>query len=148
MEISIDRVREKHRILVKLIGEEKTTHKLNQFYNRQILQAKKADTLSHVPLNFESNVQEIISHLNQLTGQDFRWKSKETQASIKARLNEGNNIEDFKHVHEIKTREWLENPQMRQHLNPSTLYRPSNFEKYRNQYKMWKQQQREAKRKR
>lgn len=55
-----------------------------------------------------------------------------TRKSINGRLEEGYDIQDFQKVHQVKITEWW-NTEMEKHLNPTTLYRPANFEKYLNQ---------------
>lgn len=76
---------------------------------------------------------EIVGYLNEKTGKHFMASSEETVKHIKARLNEGRTIDDFKKVIDIKTAEWLGDPNMEQYLRPKTLFAPSNFESYLNQ---------------
>ena len=76
---------------------------------------------------------EIVGYLNEKTGKHFMASSEETVKHIKARLNEGRTIDDFKQVIDIKTAEWLGDPNMEQYLRPKTLFAPSNFESYLNQ---------------
>ena len=52
---------------------------------------------------------------------------------IQARFNDGFTVEDFKKVHEIKAKMWLDN-ESRIYLRPSTLYRPSKFAGYLQEY--------------
>lgn len=78
---------------------------------------------------------QIINHLNQVSGrsgtrQAFKTDADTSMAGIRSRWNEGATFEDFCYVHMIKAKEWLDTD-MEKHLNPSTLYRPGNFEKYR-----------------
>ena len=79
--------------------------------------------------------QEIIGHLNQITGRaktkhEFKPTAEATKKAIRGRISEGATVDDFYHVHTVKAAEWL-NTDMEKHLNPDTLYRPSKFEKYR-----------------
>jgi uncharacterized phage protein (TIGR02220 family) len=75
---------------------------------------------------------EIIDYLNQKTGSQYRASSRKTKEAINARWNEGNRLEDFKKVIDIKTAEWLNNDKMNSYLRPSTLFSPK-FEEYLNQ---------------
>lgn len=76
---------------------------------------------------------EIIDYLNQKAGKRFSPKSAANQKIINGRISEGRTLEDFKQVIDVKTEEWLDNPEMNQYLRPSTLFRPTNFENYLNQ---------------
>lgn len=78
---------------------------------------------------------EIISYLNEKTGKRFSAKTKSTIESINGRLGEGYTLDDFKHVIDVKTDDWLHDAERKQYLCPDTLFRPSKFEKYRNQDK-------------
>lgn len=77
---------------------------------------------------------EVISHLNTALGfegaQGFKATTKNTQSFIRARLKEGFTIEDFKTVIDKKSRQWLNNPEMRKFLRPATLFCAKHFESY------------------
>lgn len=75
----------------------------------------------------------IVEYLNLKTGKKFEDKSKDTRRLISARLNEGYTVDDFKRVIDIKTAEWLGNPDMDKYLRPSTLFAAGHFEGYLNQ---------------
>lgn len=75
---------------------------------------------------------DIIEHLNEKAGKSFKHTTKATQKAISGRWNDGHGVDQFKHVIDVKTEEWL-GTDMEKHLNPDTLFRPSNFEKYLNQ---------------
>ena len=75
--------------------------------------------------------EEIVSHLNELLGTGYKVKTSKTQRLIKARLDEGFTVEDFKHVHEIKHAEWKDG-EYAKFLRPETLY-GTKFESYLNQ---------------
>jgi len=72
---------------------------------------------------------EILNHLNETAGRQFR-ENQNNIKHIKARLNENWNVEQLKKVIEIKTLEWGGDPKMEKYLNPETLFRPSNIDKY------------------
>ena len=75
--------------------------------------------------------QEIIDFLNLGTGRKYRPNSPKTKALIKARWNEGYRLDDFKHVVNVKTREWT-GTDYEKFLRPETLFGPK-FENYVNQ---------------
>lgn len=83
--------------------------------------------------NVKEHIDEIINHLNKSTGKKFKATSTATKKSIKARLNDGFTVEDFKHVIDVKVEDWLGDSEYEKYLCPGTLFRPSKFEKYLNQ---------------
>lgn len=76
--------------------------------------------------------QEVIDYLNNLAGTNYRTTSKKSRELIKARINEGYTLEDFKVVIEKKTREWINDNKMKGYLRPETLF-GTKFEGYLNQ---------------
>ena len=75
---------------------------------------------------------EIVEYLNEKSGKNFRYSSRKTQDLIKARLNEGFSIDDFKTVIDKKCAEWKGDDKMDQYLRPETLF-GTKFEAYLNQ---------------
>ena len=75
---------------------------------------------------------EIITYLNDKTNSNYKPSSNKTKDLIKARLNEGYQLEDFKRVIEIKTEEWKNDPIWSKYLRPETLF-GTKFESYLNQ---------------
>lgn len=73
---------------------------------------------------------EIIEHLNQKSGKNYRYSSKATQKHIKARIKEGFTLEDFKRVIDWKVSKWI-GTDMEQYLRPETLF-GTKFESYLN----------------
>lgn len=78
----------------------------------------------------ESNIKEIILYLNSSISANYRYQSKANQKHIKARLNEGYTVDDFKTVIDKKVAEW-KGTEMAQYLRPETLF-GSKFESYLN----------------
>ncbi|MGN4156940.1 conserved phage C-terminal domain-containing protein [Staphylococcus auricularis] len=76
---------------------------------------------------------EIIEYLNKETDKHFNFKAEANQELIKARFNEGYEKADFFKVIDNKVSEWLDVDKMKDYLQPSTLFRKSNFDKYLNQ---------------
>ena len=74
---------------------------------------------------------QIIGHLNEQTGANYRSESKATQTKIHARMAEGYTVEDFVAVIDKKCAEWLDDPKMRAYLRPETLF-GTKFESYLN----------------
>jgi len=95
-----------------------------------------------VPNNIEHNIDnnlvnnidiysEAVDYLNEKAGTKYKSSSKNTTKHIKARINDGYTLEDFKSVIDKKCSEWL-NTDMEKYLCPDTLF-GSKFEKYLNQ---------------
>ena len=73
---------------------------------------------------------EAVDYLNQKAGTKYKSNSKNTTKHIKARLNDGYTLEDFKSVIDKKCSEWL-NTDMEKYLCPDTLF-GTKFVKYLN----------------
>ncbi len=73
----------------------------------------------------------IIDYLNLKAGTHYRSNTNKVKSLIKARLNEGFELEDFKIVIDKKCREWL-NTDMQKYLRPETLF-GNKFDGYLNQ---------------
>ena len=74
---------------------------------------------------------QVIDYLNEKLGSSYRASTKSNINLIKARVNEGFKLEDFKKVIDTKCLEWS-NSNMEQYLRPQTLFGPK-FESYLNQ---------------
>ena len=75
---------------------------------------------------------EIIDYLNEKTGRNYKHKAKVNQRVIKARMNEGYTLEDFKTVIDKKFDKWNNDVKMKEFLRPETLFGPK-FDRYLNQ---------------
>lgn len=72
----------------------------------------------------------VISFLNEKAGTKYKPTSSKTQTLIRARMNEGFTLEDFKVVIEKKCAEWM-GTDMEKYLRPETLF-GTKFEGYLN----------------
>lgn len=77
---------------------------------------------------------EIVGYLNERAGTAYKPTSRKTQSLIKARVNEGASLSDFKAVIDTKCDEWLDDPKMCAYLRPETLF-SNKFEGYLNKPK-------------
>ena len=75
---------------------------------------------------------DVIDYLNKHSGAKFRHTSRKTQQLIKARFNEGFDMEDFKKVIDVKVKQWVNDENMRKYLRPETLF-GTKFEAYLNE---------------
>jgi len=74
-------------------------------------------------------VLEVMDFMNKLLGRNFNSKSHNTTKDLSIRLQE-NSVEDVKRVIANRYSEWKDDLKMSKHLNPTTLFRASKFEKY------------------
>ena len=74
---------------------------------------------------------EIIEYLNLKSNSNYKYTSQKTKDLIKARINNGFTIEDFKKVIDKKSQEWL-GTDFEKFLRPETLF-GNKFEGYLNQ---------------
>lgn len=75
---------------------------------------------------------EVIAYLNERTGSHYRATTESTKRHIRARINDGYKLEDFKQVIDTKASQWLKDERMRIYLRPETLF-GSKFEAYLNE---------------
>ena len=75
---------------------------------------------------------EIIDYLNEKTGRKYKHKAKVNQRVIKARMNEGYTLEDFKTVIDKKYDGWNNDKKMKEFLRPETLF-STKFDRYLNE---------------
>ncbi|HZG10552.1 MAG TPA: conserved phage C-terminal domain-containing protein [Kurthia gibsonii] len=75
----------------------------------------------------------VVDYLNLKANTKYKSTAGATKKLIKARLDEGFTIDDFKTVIDKKVATWLHDPQFSQYLRPSTLFQASKFEGYLNE---------------
>jgi len=110
-----------------LSTKELSTNKPNtDKQNNTMSSSNEEDNQSSVPY------EDIVSYLNEKVGKSFKHKTAKTRSLIKARFKDGFTIDDFKQVIDIKTAQWLTDPNMNQYLRPETLF-GTKFEGYLNE---------------
>ncbi len=75
---------------------------------------------------------EIVDYLNQKANTKYRSSGTKTKTLIKARVNDGFDLDDFKKVIDTKTGQWLNDQKMKKFLRPETLF-GTKFEGYLNE---------------
>lgn len=88
------------------------------------------DTITNTVSNTDI-YKEIVNYLNMILDSNYRYTTKKIQDCIKARLNEGFTVDDFKTVIDKKSKEWI-GTEMEKFLRPETLF-GTKFEGYLNQ---------------
>lgn len=89
-----------------------------------------------VKRNFKAEAIQVLEFLNAKAKRNFEPLTAEGKptASLKiiiARLKDGATLDDARSVVVLMCRKWLGDDKMRDFLQPSTLFRPTNFENYR-----------------
>ena len=76
-------------------------------------------------------IEQVVNYLNERVGSNYKSNTPKTRDKIKARINEGFTLEDFKRVIDIKFIEW-KGTEFEKYLRPETLF-GTKFESYLNQ---------------
>lgn len=79
------------------------------------------------------DIKAIVEYLNDKIGAHYKPNGKKIKELIRARMNEGYTVEDFKTVIDKKFKSWGNNPKMSLYLRPSTLF-STRFAEYLNEY--------------
>lgn len=99
-----------------------------------ITQNKEKNCGSDEPCSDKSErciIKDIVDYLNEVTGKHFRDNSQSTIRYIRASLNDGNTLDDFKKVISYKHSQWGNDQKMKEYLRPETLF-GTKFESYLN----------------
>lgn len=112
----LDKIRERWRIAAKKYREK-----------RHMISYDSHTTDIDIDNIYSQNALKVISYLNEKTGKHYR-----TTKYIFARLKDGATVEDCQSVINVKIADpyFIQNPK---YLNPETLFRPSNFDRYKNE---------------
>jgi uncharacterized phage protein (TIGR02220 family) len=78
-----------------------------------------------------SQINLIVSYLNEKSGKAFKPTSGETAKLIRARIKQGFCEEDFKRVIDSRCDKWKFDPKMCEYIRPSTIF-GNKFESYLN----------------
>ncbi len=81
-----------------------------------------------------SLAENTIDYLNQKANKNFTY-TKGNLKEINLQIKKGFGEQEFAYVIDVKVEEWLNNDDMKKNLNPVTLFRESNFDRYLNQSK-------------
>ena len=113
------------------------TYNNTSIYNNTI---DKKEKYKKENLAAENLAKRTIDFLNQTVKKSFNYTDgnlKEIKSQINKLLKTGDTLEvienKFAHVIRVKSKEWINNQEMKKHLNPVTLFRESKFDKYLNQ---------------
>ena len=104
---------------------------LNRGTQNKILQKKILQNKTIQNKYIYTQVKEIIAYLNEKAGTNYKPTTKKTISLIKARFNEGFNIDDFKTVIDKKISSWT-GTEWEKFIRPETLF-GTKFESYLNE---------------
>ena len=85
---------------------------------------------------FRTEIKDIIDYLNEKIGGRYRYNTESTNKLIRAKLNAGFTVNDFKYIIDRKVDDW-QGTDFEKYLRPSTLF-GNKFEQYLNQKPMVK----------
>ena len=96
----------------------------------------KCNTEIDIEIDIEKEIdiipyKEVIDYLNEKAGTKYKHTTSKTKTLIKARYEEGFELDDFKNVIDKKVNTWL-NTDMSKYLRPETLF-GTKFEGYLNE---------------
>jgi uncharacterized phage protein (TIGR02220 family) len=81
---------------------------------------------------FSKEIDEIVGYLNTRANKNYFTRTKPTRDAIRARLEEGHTVEDFKRCIDNKAAQWL-GTENEKYLRPETLFSPKHFDSYKNE---------------
>lgn len=140
---SMDRIREQTRRRVAAHRErQKLLSSGNDTCNVTVTESNAADIDKEKERDKEIYIN-IVSYLNQKIGSKYKPTTGKTQTLIKARLNEGFTVDDFKTVIDNMCAEWIGDAKMQAYLRPETLF-GTKFESYLNRKTRRSNQQRKS----
>lgn len=87
--------------------------------------AKKATRAN----KYADEVAEVIEYLNLKAGTNYETDAESHAKYIRARLSDGRTVEQLKAVIDLQTEQWS-GTEWERFLQPSTLFRPKNFDNY------------------
>ncbi len=117
--------------LINGYSDEWTTRRRRQ-HMLDILEASgEVKNVSIVTRHIET-VKDVLSHLNEKTGKQYRWQSRDNQLIITARLKEKYTKEDLLKVIDNQCERWLGDEKMEPYLRPVTIFGRSKIEGYLN----------------
>lgn len=131
VDCEIYKAKPKHKLKItyecegKIAVVEKVVYELPEVEWQQV--DKRAGDMS------ADDIKTIVEYLNDKIGAHYKPNGKKMKELIRARMNEGYTVEDFKTVIDKKFKSWGNDPKMSLYLRPSTLF-GTRFGEYLNEY--------------
>jgi len=124
----LEKIREQTRERAAQYRARKKLSGCNGVVTLRVTQCNATDIDKEIDNNiYSQNALKVLSYLNEKTGKHYR-----VTKNIIARLKDGATVEECQNVIDIKIADpyFIQNPK---YLNPETLFRPSNFDRYKNE---------------
>jgi len=99
-----------------------------KYGNKEIKVIEKEKSITKVPSMSIDFVSEIVDYLNEKANRRLRV-GYPIKKLVNARVSEGYNLDDFKHVIDVKCSQWL-GTDFEKFLRPSTLFNATRFTEY------------------
>lgn len=128
----------KARAKAKEIGTANNVREMFAICSPEIEKEKEKDK-EQKKIDYTPIIHEVVDYLNSKLGTRYTYTAKNTVPHIKARVNEGFTVDDFKTVIDKKYAAWV-NTEWEKFLRPETLF-GTKFEGYLNERKYSKQQE-------
>lgn len=125
-----------------VLGEEELSRRFRLWLQTITRNAQQKGSIVAVVGRYDQEIHDILSDLNNRTKSRFT-ATDQAKRLIIALLKQGYTLQDFVHVHEIKCAKWIGDDKMEHCLRPSTLYRPSHFDEYLNEWRRADNQRKE-----
>ena len=123
---------------IKTVKTDRFRKELSDIYNNRdtvsipytyTMDTTDTDNISN---NYILEINNIIDYFNSKANKNYKSNTANTQKLIRARLNEGFTVEDFKKIIDTKVAKW-KGTDMEEYLRPETLFCPKHFESYLNE---------------
>jgi uncharacterized phage protein (TIGR02220 family) len=99
-----------------------------KYGNKEIKVIEKEKSKAKIPSMSVDFVSEIVDYLNEKANRRLRV-GYPIKKLVNARVSEGYNLDDFKHVIDVKCSQWL-GTDFEKFLRPSTLFNATRFTEY------------------
>jgi uncharacterized phage protein (TIGR02220 family) len=81
---------------------------------------------------YAKEIEDVVLYLNEKADKHFLVRNGSTQKLIRARLEEGRSVSDFKTIIDNKVKQWL-GTENDKYLRPETLFAAKHFDSYLNE---------------
>ncbi len=112
--------------LTELLGGDETARRFRVWANKLI----KKELIKRSEMNadefFLEQASAILADLNKRTGRNYELTA-EAKKMIRVVMGAGYCVEDFQKVHEVMVKKWVDDPNMKDYLRPSTLWQLKKF---------------------
>ena len=131
VDCEIYKAKPKHKLKIKYECEGKIAVVEKVVYDLPEVEWQQAD--KNTGNMSADDIKFIVEYLNNKIGAHYKPNGKKMKELIRARMNEGYTVEDFKTVIDKKFKSWGNDPKMSLYLRPSTLF-GTRFGEYLNEY--------------